>query len=877
MYINILDEDKNLIDHLLFNNNTNFTTFKKFKEVPSIEKANEELIDSLDYLVTVFFPGNDGEFYLTYLDNKIIMHSNMDNNDLIGMKISSIFSDKNSKLLRILSEVFDNGIPQRVIFKYYSDNDILFRRFDVKIVRVNGFIYLLSKDINDYSSVLVEVENLFNNNIIPITIIQKGTNVKFNDKYFELFGNNNYAEFLTKNLNDINIINDSINYLNNKFYKVLNERISVYTFPFKVIEDNNLLFYFKITFEYIVYNGEPAVLCIFEDNTQQEVNRLKAEEKSKEALFLQKNLDLIQTATDTGISYYFNKKEVIRSSKLYDIIEREPLLSDKNKDLFYEFIIDEDLPLLKENYKKLKSGVGNINFIIRINTAKGNLKYIHCYLKEKYENDKLIEHISFYKDVTNEQIYYRDLKKALVESDKLKENLIHVQKISKTAISYTNNQGSLNWTPASYEMLKLNYNNFINYHGNFLDMVIDEDKHIWKEAYDKCTHYNPEATIILRIINGENNLAYIKLYIICYYDDENNHIGHATFYQDITEEVEKENELKESLNNAQMLERHLEKIQKISKTSLCFINDIDKDDVVWFSKGYSMLGYDYDEYSGTMTDSIYEEDRGIWIKEHQKCTPESPDISFVQRGIAANGEIKYIKTYVSYNFDENGKKISHVSFYQDVSDDIKRENQLKNTLKDKEILLTEVHHRVKNNLQIILSLINLNKNFDTNPDVILNDTENRIYAMALIHEKIYVSSSLSKINMKEYIESLVESLCNLYETNIQFHSKIKSIELNMEESIPIGLIINELVTNSIKYAFPNNKKGNLYIEFKKEYQKYTILVEDDGIGLPENFDINSINSMGLMVVENLTLQLGGTITISDCKGTGIKIEFYEEE
>jgi two-component sensor histidine kinase len=129
--------------------------------------------------------------------------------------------------------------------------------------------------------------------------------------------------------------------------------------------------------------------------------------------------------------------------------------------------------------------------------------------------------------------------------------------------------------------------------------------------------------------------------------------------------------------------------------------------------------------------------------------------------------------------------------------------------------------------------------------------------------------------MKDYVESLVDSLFDMYLSNITFNSKIESIDLDMEQSVPLGLIINELVTNTIKYAFPNDKEGKLYIEFRKKGKNYTLIFKDNGVGLPDDFDLNNLNGLGLMVVQNLTLQLGGTMVVMDCEGTGFKIEFDE--
>ncbi len=211
--------------------------------------------------------------------------------------------------------------------------------------------------------------------------------------------------------------------------------------------------------------------------------------------------------------------------------------------------------------------------------------------------------------------------------------------------------------------------------------------------------------------------------------------------------------------------------------------------------------------------------------------------------------------------------------YDDIVEEELKKRKLEVTLKDKEILLSEVHHRVKNNLQIVLSLINLNKNYDKDTELILDDTESRIYAMALIHEKIYGSNSLSEVNIEDYVNSLVTSLLETYESDIQFNSNMESIDLDMEEAIPLGLIINELVINVIKYAFVDTKEGNLFIELEETDGHCILIVKDDGVGLPIGFKLDEVTSLGLIVVQNLVQQIEGTISILDCNGTGFKIEF----
>ena len=188
---------------------------------------------------------------------------------------------------------------------------------------------------------------------------------------------------------------------------------------------------------------------------------------------------------------------------------------------------------------------------------------------------------------------------------------------------------------------------------------------------------------------------------------------------------------------------------------------------------------------------------------------------------------------------------------EEISERIKAEKKLKASLEEKEVLLEEINHRVKNNMQIISSMIRLQFRNQTNPDleIHLNDIQQRIQTMSLVHEKLYQSKSLSKINLPEFIRDLSGELMASYgtnETNIQLELELKNINLEMGLTIPCGLIINELMTNAIKYAFPYDTNGTLKIALRHEStNRIRLTVEDDGPGLPEGVDWQHSKGIGL--------------------------------
>ncbi len=208
-------------------------------------------------------------------------------------------------------------------------------------------------------------------------------------------------------------------------------------------------------------------------------------------------------------------------------------------------------------------------------------------------------------------------------------------------------------------------------------------------------------------------------------------------------------------------------------------------------------------------------------------------------------------------------------------------DEVKKSLGEKETLLQEVHHRVKNNLQIMSSLVKLQSHHitDTKTLEILRESENRIRSMAIVHNKLYSTKDYEKIDFGDYVRSLTESFYTTYGmrlNKIGIRIDIDNIILNIDTAIPCGLIINELVSNSIKYAYPDHKEGNIKISMQLNDDKsYTLVVSDTGIGLPAGFNVNTAKTLGIELVTLLTNQLNGKLYICNNNGAEFKIIFEE--
>jgi PAS domain S-box-containing protein len=217
-------------------------------------------------------------------------------------------------------------------------------------------------------------------------------------------------------------------------------------------------------------------------------------------------------------------------------------------------------------------------------------------------------------------------------------------------------------------------------------------------------------------------------------------------------------------------------------------------------------------------------------------------------------------------------------FSRDITEQKRSEENTLKSLKEKEVLLKEVHHRVKNNLQVISSILNLQTSYlkDKGTINLLKECQNRIKTMAFIHESLYQNKDFSQINFSEYIVTLVKNLFYSFEANqqkIKTNFDIDTIFLNLDMSIPCGLIMNELVSNALKYAFEGGREGAIFIKLKKERGRVRMVVADNGRGIPEHIDFRNTETLGLQLVTTLTEQINGTITMNRNKGTTFEIIF----
>ncbi|MEG3976948.1 PAS domain S-box protein [Microcoleus sp. herbarium8] len=300
----------------------------------------------------------------------------------------------------------------------------------------------------------------------------------------------------------------------------------------------------------------------------------------------------------------------------------------------------------------------------------------------------------------------------------------------------------------------------------------------------------------------------------------------------------------------------------------------------------------YEQIWGRSNEELYAEP----LKMMEWVHPEDKHLLQEAMGRVLQGESTYIEYRIFLPdgtihwvcdrafpiYDESGNIYRIAGICEDISDRKLTEARIQAALREKEVLLKEIHHRVKNNMQVVSSLLQLQAQYiEDEPTLALfEESQTRIHSMALIHEQLYQSDNLDRIDLPPYVENL---LANLYQsfgygnTSIQFNVNVDPISLNIETAIPCGLIINELVSNSLKYAFTESLAGEININFHRDTtsQQFHLSIQDNGRGFPAGFNIEHTETLGLRLVRMLTNQLDGTLVIDSKCGTCYDISFTE--
>ncbi len=405
------------------------------------------------------------------------------------------------------------------------------------------------------------------------------------------------------------------------------------------------------------------------------------------------------------------------------------------------------------------------------------------------------------------------------------------------------------------------------------DLILEEDReHVWDTVQNALNKDEPYETTY-RIVTRQNEIRWVWERGLGV-EDENGEISLEGFIEDITTKKIAEEALKENEEKYRALFE--------SDPDYTILLGLDGYLLDVNPAAAKITGLSKEELVGKhfMELSIFPEEE---LASHREMFPyfvSGKNIDpYESRIYDYNGKIRWIE--IKQTPVKTKGKITYILLIcSDITQRKKSENKIKDSLKEKEVLLQEIHHRVKNNMQIISSLLNLQKQYvDEEKAVnVLMESQNRVKSMAMIHEKLYQSHNLTLINIFDYVQSLIKDLFASYSTptsQITPIIEIDNVSLNIETAVPCGLIINELISNSLKYAFPSGRGGKIFLSLKLRGKNYELIISDDGIGFPEDLDFKNTESLGLQLVNSLVGQINGKIELNRDHGTSFKIIFSE--
>ncbi len=347
----------------------------------------------------------------------------------------------------------------------------------------------------------------------------------------------------------------------------------------------------------------------------------------------------------------------------------------------------------------------------------------------------------------------------------------------------------------------------------------------------------------------------------------------VVFLRDITERKQTEEKIKQR-------ERQLSESQRVAKLGNWDLDLVSRK-LEWSDQTYRLFDRDPKGYvpsADEFTRLMHPDDRATALAIAAAAFESDATPYHVEaRIINDSGREWVMEAFGVVRRDSSGKALGIFGTAQDMSDRKKAENLIQRSLEEKTVLLKEIHHRVKNNMQVIYSLLNLQAKSisDRKTRSLLDEARNRVYSMALIHEKLYGSADLAYIDFKEYLTSLVSGIAKTYKPHdVVLSVDMEPLTLDVNAGIPCGLIVNELVSNSLKYAFPDRKKGTVKVGINRNSEgNHVLFVADNGVGFPEAFDFRNTTSLGLQLVNVLTGQINGKIELSKAEGTAFSITF----
>lgn len=374
-----------------------------------------------------------------------------------------------------------------------------------------------------------------------------------------------------------------------------------------------------------------------------------------------------------------------------------------------------------------------------------------------------------------------------------------------------------------------------------------------------------------RIFTREGKMLWVSDQANLIYD----HAGRPVCSQGIMFDITQRKEVEEALYDS------VQRMRLIADNLPALIAYIDKDQLYQFANRQFEEWYATPDIAGKHLRAIAGEQQYLAIADYVQMALSGTPITFDYARTYPDGRRRFVEIAYIPHITADRDVSGFFTLVQDLTERMEAEEQIKASLEEKVVLLKEIHHRVKNNLQVVTSLLYLQAEQITDPHVraILQDSQNRVKSMALIHEKLYQAKDQVRVDVAEYIRNLTTYLFRSYTeqaSGVALVVKADDIHLGIDTAMPCGLIINELFSNALKHAFPVGKSGEINVELRRDADgAYTLSVRDNGVGLPQEIDLYKTTSLGLQLVHTLVHQIDGQLELHRNGGTEFCIRFAD--
>jgi len=402
----------------------------------------------------------------------------------------------------------------------------------------------------------------------------------------------------------------------------------------------------------------------------------------------------------------------------------------------------------------------------------------------------------------------------------------------------------------------------------FIEFIHPEDRGLVIQNYlNRITGTYSPSQYQFRIISKDNSVKWVEINSIAY--TWNGSPATLNFLTNITERKQIEDALRESENKYRKI---FENIQDIF-----YQTDINGNIIEISPSIERYAGFSRGELLGRPVTDVYV--NPVLREELIKQIHESGEVVDYELILQdKNRNTIYTSTNSHFLYDHDGNITGIEGSLRDITARKKVEIELKESLRQKELLMIELQHRVKNNLGIISSLLSLEmpKLNDEYARAVFMNARTRILSMSGIYEQLYGSGNFESVNLAKYVTDLANMILRTYSIrsrNLILETDLDDIQLDLRRTVPLGLILNELITNILKYAYPEGHGGIINIETRKNENTVTVIVADNGIGLPEGFSIKRADTMGLSLVKMLVDQIGGNLNVESSSGTRVSITF----